>query len=115
MHRVNARAVFSCLHLAEEKTEAEAFLELTGLARVIKQGPNPGLRILKFSVFCRQPRCFLHTIRDLSETCLVMTSGLATWREWIQGTDSDTRPSFLSPAPPFLPTYSALYESGIRP
>ena len=115
MHRVNVRAVFSCLHLAEEKTEADALLEHTGSARAIKQGPNPGLLILKFSVFCLQPRCLLYTIRDLSETCLVVTSGLAIWREWIQGTDSDTRPSFLSPAPPFLPTYSALYVSGIRP
>ena len=46
-------------------------------------------------------------IRDLSET------GLVTWREWIHGTDSDTRP-----IPPSLPPFqknSALYVSGIGP
>lgn len=79
-----------------------------------KWGPNPGLLILKFSLSL-QPRCLLYTIRDLSETCLVMTSGLAMGKEWIQGTGSDMDPSFLSPTLPFLPTYSALYVSGIRP
>lgn len=83
------------------------------MARVTKLGPSPGLLILKFNAFALQQRCRLYTIHDLSETTLVMTSGLAMRREWIEGTASDTR-SLFSPALSFLPTY-ALYVLGIRP
>lgn len=101
---LNMRGVLSHPHLAEEKAEASALLKVTELAKGTKLGPKPDLLSLKFSVFSLQQRCPLYLICDLSETCLVVTSGLAIWRGWIRGIGSDIRSVPLLALPLSLPS-----------